>query len=211
MSDTPRTDAQAYDITYRDDQGCKMTADKQEKDEYGDHVPADFARGMEREITEEKARRTYYQGIVYDVCNAIEAATGRHATKGTNIVCGSVKSPTCETQNALAEVIADRNQVREELSRAVRNRCEHCGARLNLDGCLICGAPNCCPQCCRIDMLKHEQDLLRAERDELRAFVATRVSVLRCVRDGGEQHVCNCSCEATRTAARALLAKTEAK
>jgi hypothetical protein len=29
-------------------------------------------------------------------------------------------------------------------------RCDECGANL-VDNCPVCGAPICCPQCCRID------------------------------------------------------------
>ena len=34
------------------------------------------------------------------------------------------------------------------------NRCDDCGATINYGGCGVCGAPSCCPQCCRIDVLE---------------------------------------------------------
>jgi hypothetical protein len=45
-------------------------------------------------------------------------------------------------------------RLKEELS----NRCEHCGAKLNLNGCVVCGAPVCCPSCCRVATLESEVD-----------------------------------------------------
>ena len=36
-----------------------------------------------------------------------------------------------------------------------RDRCETCGAWC-IDSCINCGAPQCCPQCCRISRLKGE-------------------------------------------------------
>ena len=33
------------------------------------------------------------------------------------------------------------------------NRCDYCGATINHAGCRACGAPQCCPQCCRINQL----------------------------------------------------------
>jgi len=52
MSDTPKTDAQAYDCEYRGDMGGKFTADAGKIYPYGDHVSADFARTLETEIAE---------------------------------------------------------------------------------------------------------------------------------------------------------------
>lgn len=55
MSDTPRTDAHAYDCEYRGDMGSRFTADPGKLDPYGDHVPADFARLLESELNAAKA------------------------------------------------------------------------------------------------------------------------------------------------------------
>jgi hypothetical protein len=51
----------------------------------------------------EKQRREYYQGIVYDVCNILDAFN--NARPGTGIVCGTADEPTCEAQNAVRELI----------------------------------------------------------------------------------------------------------
>jgi len=40
-----------------------------------------------------------------------------------------------------------------------RERCEHCGATLNVSGCVLCGAPVCCPQCCRLQSLADHIDV----------------------------------------------------
>lgn len=41
--------------------------------------------------------------------------------------------------------------------------CDTCGAKINRDGCLNCGAPQCCPQCCQIDLLKAEVGELKGQ------------------------------------------------
>lgn len=44
----------------------------------------------------------------------------------------------------------------EELYRKLQHRrCDTCGAN-TIDGCMRCGAPQCCPQCCKIDDLTRE-------------------------------------------------------
>ena len=58
MSDTPRTDAQCYDCTYRGDMGDEFTASAGKHDPYGDHVSADFARQLERELNASKQAPT---------------------------------------------------------------------------------------------------------------------------------------------------------
>jgi hypothetical protein len=52
MTPTPRTDAESYDCEYRGDMGSRFTADKGKPHPDGDHVSADFARQLERDITE---------------------------------------------------------------------------------------------------------------------------------------------------------------
>ena len=54
-------------------------------------------------------------------------------------------------------------KLRAELAEANKNRCDHCGAKINVDGCLPCGAPQCCPSCCRLSFLESERDALKAE------------------------------------------------
>lgn len=49
---------------------------------------------------------------------------------------------------------------------ALAHRCEHCGSKLNLNGCLVCGAPQCCPSCCRVTTLESKLATMTAERDE---------------------------------------------
>lgn len=66
-------------------------------------------------------------------------------------------------QTALNNTIArkneywtERGQAIERAEKAEANRCEHCGARLNIATCPTCLAPTCCPQCCRISELGAE-------------------------------------------------------
>jgi len=47
-----------------------------------------------------------------------------------------------------------------------RERCEHCGATLNVSGCQRCGAPVCCPQCCQIQSLTERVRKAERERDD---------------------------------------------
>ena len=53
--------------------------------------------------------------------------------------------PYCATHDyeAACEAIGKKN-----------NRCYDCGATVIFYGCQVCGAPQCCPQCCRIDELE---------------------------------------------------------
>jgi len=45
----------------------------------------------------EKARRVYYQHIVYEVCNTLDGLLGRR----TSVVCGTVENPSTGVQDAL--------------------------------------------------------------------------------------------------------------
>ena len=47
---TPQTDAQALDRMYFSDQGSLLTATTSEKSEYGDYVPVELARDLERRL-----------------------------------------------------------------------------------------------------------------------------------------------------------------
>jgi hypothetical protein len=55
----------------------------------------------------------------------------------------------------LTEALLSKRRLECELAAATRNRCDACGAKI-IDKCVCCGAPQCCPQCCRIDELERE-------------------------------------------------------
>ena len=60
----------------------------------------------------------------------------------------------------LEAVKDERDELRERAEaaeRSLRNRCEHCGA-IGIEDCGRCGAPNCCPQCCKIDSLERRAE-----------------------------------------------------
>lgn len=54
---------------------------------------------------EERQRRIYYQGIVYEICNIIDHANRKKP--GSGIVCGTKDSPTRELQEAVAKIIGE--------------------------------------------------------------------------------------------------------
>jgi len=70
------------------------------------------------EITE-KQRRIYYQSIVYDICNAIDAQRGSH------LVCGTVTSPSRKVQEAVAHVLTLRLKAFEEVAEKAKQIAEH--------------------------------------------------------------------------------------
>jgi len=70
-----------------------------------------------------------------------------------------------------------------ELEAELEQSCEHCGARVysGPPDCPRCAAPQCCPQCCKIDTLSRRITELEAERDRLRktlswSFIRTLLS-----------------------------------
>lgn len=66
---------------------------------------ADLEHEVE-ELKKEKARRIYYQDIVYKVCSMIDAAQGNHISKGTGVVCGTLETPSTEVQEQLAKLLS---------------------------------------------------------------------------------------------------------
>ncbi len=75
----------------------RMTAENM-----GQPLPADTAAPAEEATGGERARRVYYQRIVYDVCALLDDR--REASK-RRIVCGTVGAPTVEVQDALRRVL----------------------------------------------------------------------------------------------------------
>lgn len=84
---------------------------------------------------DEKARRIYYQDIVYSVCNQIDKILGRKIPY--RIVCGTLNSPTTEVQDAMkaiAELVAQKQPdagltvaEQREAVRLLSQRCKaHC-------------------------------------------------------------------------------------
>ena len=47
-------------------------------------------------------------------------------------------------------------------------RCDTCGADI-IDNCPRCGAPQCCPQCCKIEALQAEVNWLTESYPDIRA------------------------------------------
>lgn len=66
-------------------------------------------------LREEKQRRIYYQSIVYDVCNRLDAHIG--VPHGHGIVCGTVNAPTKQVQETLDRALSGNKSLREELQK----------------------------------------------------------------------------------------------
>lgn len=66
--------------------------------------------GMESE----KKRREYYQTIVCEVCNIVDAANGKRA--GTGIVCGTIEHDEIELQKAVEALVSERDRLKKTLS-----------------------------------------------------------------------------------------------
>lgn len=84
------------------------------------------ASALRAKVEDEKARRVYYQDIVYDVCNTLDTAAGRSVSKGQGIVCGTLNEPHDDVQVAVKELAAQRDAALAEVGRmgkslAVRN------------------------------------------------------------------------------------------
>jgi hypothetical protein len=74
-------------------------------------------------------------------------------------------------QLRIAELEAEFAACRKELEAP---RCEHCGStRINLSGCVRCGAPQCCDQCCQITSLELERDRFQKELESSEDLRAT--------------------------------------
>ena len=76
----------------------------------------------EKRAENEHKRRVYYQSIVYDVCNQLDAATGRQVTKGEGVVCGTVGTPSHEVQDILSDCLKAHEAAEARADEAVANR-----------------------------------------------------------------------------------------
>ena len=61
----------------------------------------------------EKNRRTYYQDIVYKVCNLLDKHYGRKP--GTGLVCGTIDKPSSEVQDELATLLNEHSALKREI------------------------------------------------------------------------------------------------
>ncbi len=106
----------------------------------------------------------------YDVWGTGRLNAARRVFTGIEAV-GTCRTPLAEANlgravacvNAMAG-IPDPSAFVEQAKENAANRCDTCGAKLNLYGCTMCGAPTCCPACCRVTTLE-----LRLEDAEKRA------------------------------------------
>jgi len=53
------------------------------------------------------------------------------------------------------------SELEETVRRLHGERCDVCGAKI-LGPCVICGAPQCCVQCCKIEMFKERAEAAEA-------------------------------------------------
>lgn len=104
----------------------------------------------------ERRRRVYYQNIVYSVCDTLDALSG-----GT-IVCGTVKEPTGEVQQATKQLADKAERLTERLAEAADTR------RTQI----------------------HELKRSRANVERLETALAKAVAKPKCVM--GEDGICSC-------------------
>ena len=55
-----------------------------------------------------------------------------------------------------------------------KGRCEYCGSDIS-DGCIRCGAPQCCHQCCRIQFFEDKLDAIRKAAESLCDLIPTEL------------------------------------
>lgn len=75
-----------------------------------------YTTSYAKEYEDEKARRVYYQDIVYDVCNSLDMAAGRSVTKGQGIVCGTKDEPHDSVQKEMKSVVAELTTLRAQVA-----------------------------------------------------------------------------------------------
>jgi hypothetical protein len=72
---------------------------------YYDHDDCEAVRDLRARLDDEKKRRVYYQGIVYDVMNSM--SNGK-------MVCGTVDEPSTQVQDGVRLVLKHRNEFEQE-------------------------------------------------------------------------------------------------
>lgn len=97
---------------------------------------------------------------IVDANKMIEPATDfdfdEAANKAAAVIKGRLDSDTLTVSaDMLSESISAqiRPGVQQLYAKLQHRRCDTCGAN-TIDGCMRCGAPQCCPQCCIIDDLR---------------------------------------------------------
>lgn len=97
---------------------------------------------------------------IVDANKMIEPATDfdfdEAANKAAAFLKGSIDSDSITVcAEWISEVISAqiRPGVQALYAKLQHRRCDTCGAN-TIDGCVRCGAPQCCPQCCKIDDLE---------------------------------------------------------
>lgn len=102
---TPETDAQCYDCEYRGDMGCKFTADAGKLRPDGDHVPADFARKLERERDEAREANAVIQAREADLVLSKDRISKR---------AEAIRCELVESEKLLASEKSTRNAIIKE-------------------------------------------------------------------------------------------------
>lgn len=75
-------------------------------------------------------------------------------------------------------------------------RCDTCGAN-TIDGCTRCGAPQCCPQCCKIDEREATIEELRADLKAFKSFCPEcgSIDLVKCAEPTEPGHHYCASCD----------------
>lgn len=80
------------------------------------------------------------------------------ANKAAAVIYDAMLTADGQTRDWCSDQISAqiRPGVQQLYAKLQRNRCDTCGAN-TIDGCTRCGAPQCCPQCCKIDEYERDQ------------------------------------------------------
>jgi hypothetical protein len=113
---------------------------------------------------------------------------------------GVAENDSRQAGERIAELEQDCSNQREkqaELVRLLRNRCDECGSKL-IDDCAVCGAPVCCPSCCRVTTMEHTIEAKKATIATLRGLLAQAMPI-ECCCDLEVNFICEW-CSRTRAA-----------
>ena len=98
----------AKEVQDFEDRKCAESKVADEKEIYYQDIEA-----LKTAVASEKARRVYYQDIVYAICLRLDLI----GSPGKRVVCGTVEEPSQEVQEAMVQVLVKLGELRKENTR----------------------------------------------------------------------------------------------